>query len=118
MSKTLLAGLAGAALATLVTALCGCARFGTTRSILTIGINGREVKAIIDQPAGISSTGDNAVVDFGGHKLVVEKERIVLDGKEQAKLPAGAKTVELEYTGGKLTAGADGASLAIAGQPK
>jgi hypothetical protein len=85
---------------------------------LTAGFNGREVKAVIDGPASITGERDAAVVTFGGNKLRVERERILLNGKEQAKLPAGAKKVEFEYTAGKLTATADGTALEIADQPR
>jgi hypothetical protein len=118
MAKRLMAGLIGAVFVSLVMTLSGCARPKTTRYVATVSIKGHEVKADVDSPASTSNEGDNAVVSFGGHRLVVERERIVLDGKEQAKLPAGASKIELEYTAGKLRATADGAPLEIAGQPK
>ena len=118
MSRSFFTGLVGLVAATLLVAMTGCSRPTTTRSTLTAGFNGREVKVMIDGPASITSERDAAVVTFGGHKLRVEKERILLDSKELAKLPAGAKKVELEYTAGKLTATADGTALEIAGPPK
>jgi hypothetical protein len=113
-----MAGLVGAVSVSLLMVPSGCGWQTTTRSVAGVSIKGRDVKANVDSPASSANEGDNAVISFGGHRIVVEKERIVLDGKEQAKLPAGAKKIDLEYTAGKLRATADGAALQIADQSK
>jgi hypothetical protein len=58
-----------------------------------------------------------AVVEFGGRKLTVNfaDGEISLDGGEKAKLPAGAKEVEVRFVGGKLLVKADGADVPIPG---
>jgi hypothetical protein len=119
MRKQLITGLVRVVGVALLLALPGCGnKPGAGRSTLTSEVGGRVVVAIIDGPAFISSEGDTAVVSFGPHKLVVEKERILLDGQEQAKVPTGAKKVEVKHVAGKLTATADGAAVEIAGQAK
>src|SRR5688572_4623537 len=93
----------------------GCGKT-TTESTLRIKGETREVKAIIDGPASITSTGeapDTATISFSGRKLVVEKERVLLDGKEQAKLPPDTKSVEVSMKDGKLTVTVDGSAVEV-----
>ena len=49
---------------------------------------------------------------FGGGKVVVEKARVVLDGKEIGTLPEEAALVEVDVTAGTLTVTADGKGIA------
>jgi hypothetical protein len=107
------------ALGVMLVSFAACGTTQTTQSTLTMDLGYRQVKAVIDGVGGISHPADapdTAVVSFGGRKLVVEKERVLLDGKEQAKLPAGAKSVEVEIKGGKLTVRADGAAVDVVGE--
>jgi hypothetical protein len=128
MSNRLIAGLLGIVLAALLTAPSGCGSVATTRFTMTVEFNGDKIKALISPSgpgvkAGVRSRQspsgqDSAVFTFGGHELLVDKTRVLLDGTEQAKLPARAKKVELEYAAGKLTATVDGAPLEITGSAK
>jgi hypothetical protein len=86
----------------------GCNRQSTTRSTLGTDVGGRHVTAVIDGPASISTEGEQAIVTAGEHKIVVAKDRVLLDGQEQAKLPANAKEIEIEFIDGKLAVKADG----------
>ncbi len=89
---------------------CGAQKVG--RSVLSMKLATREVKAAIDGGAFISSQEDDAIVTFGGSKLVVEKMRVLLDGKEVAALPEDAELVEVDSTAGTLTITADGKAVA------
>jgi hypothetical protein len=91
--------------------VAGCGTKKTGRSILRTTIGPRTVTASLDGPGFISSEGDNAIVTFSGGKLVVEKERVLLDNKEVAKIPAEATDVQVDYTGGALSVMAEGAGV-------
>jgi hypothetical protein len=110
-----------AVLALSILPACGITHTNTTESTLTVKGDSREIIAVIDGPASITSTGnapDTATVVFGTRKLVVEKERVLLDGKEQAKLSADAKKVQVEIKDGRLTVTADGAAVDVARNAK
>lgn len=98
-----------AALAALVGTDFACARKGPSNSILSTTIAGREIRAIISGPAFIQPLADAAIVSTPANKITVERERLLLDGKEIAKLPAAATKVELTVVGEQLTVTADGA---------
>jgi hypothetical protein len=103
------------AIVVVLASVLGCGKT-TTESTLRIKGESREVKAIIDGPASITITGeapDTATVSFSGRKLVVEKDRVLLDGKEQAKLPPDTKSVEVEIKDGNLTITADTAPVPL-----
>ena len=89
--------------------LSGCAKTRVHSQVSTT-IQGREVVASIDGPAFIGNSPNNnaAIVTFAGKRVVVEKERIVIDGKVQATVPADASKIELSYSLGSLTVTADG----------
>jgi hypothetical protein len=91
----------------------GCSK-KQERRFLSLGIVGppggpseRQVSASINgyvgDPHKIDQRDDAAVITFVGGKLVVEKARITLDGKEIALVPEGAKKVRLDFIVGKLT---------------
>ena len=49
---------------------------------------------------------------FGDHReVVVEQERILVDGEVYPGLPAGTQKVEIDVAGGKVTVKADGRVL-------
>lgn len=88
---------------------CRDSKMGLSR--LGTKIGDREIKATVEGPGFISSTGDSAIVSFHGGKLTIERQRLLLDGKEIAKIPEKARTIAIEYSGGKLTARADDTSI-------
>ena len=98
--------------------LSGCSSRGPGRSMLGTTFGTREVKASVDGPGFISSQGEAAVISFKGGKLIVEKEKVLLNGKELAKVPANAAKVEIDFTAGTLTVTADGAKLYAEPLPK
>ena len=102
--------LVGLSLSVAVFAGCGAKTVG--RSQLSTKFATREVKATVDGGAFISSKSDDAVLTFGGGKLIVEKARVVLDGKEIGTLPEVAALVEVDSTSGTLTVTADGKAIA------
>jgi hypothetical protein len=77
-------------------------------SSLSATIGGRDVKASVDAPASMSRENGAAVLTFGGHKLVVERERVLLDSREIGAVPPESKSVEVVRSDGKLTVAADG----------
>ena len=86
-----------------------CTRKSSGNSVLATTIAGREIRAIISGPAFIQPLADAAIVSTPANKITVERERLLLDGKEIAKLPAAATKVELTVVGEQLTVTADGA---------
>jgi hypothetical protein len=86
---------------------------GTNVGVTNVG--SRILKTIMDVTVSTVVQDDRAVVGFGGRKLVVEfdRERVLLDDVEKAKLPAGTKVVEIQFLGGKLSMTADGAAVSI-----
>ena len=85
---------------------------------MTVG--GRQVKTVADGSISSSAQDERAVVNVGGRKLAFDfaKGHVVLDDKEQAKLPATVKNVDIEHAGGKLSVKADGVELFPAAKPE
>ncbi len=86
----------------------GCQSKPAGRSVLTATVAGREIRAVIEGPGFIHPEADLAEVSTPSHKITVERERVLLDGTELAKLPATATKVELTMVAGQLTITADG----------
>ena len=102
----------------LVTAVCITASSGRSKpnqsvalppvhSILTGNVAGHEINADIDASGFIVDRSSENGVEFLGHSLVIEKERLLLDGLERAKIPAGAK-LKIVVSDTKLSVTADG----------
>jgi hypothetical protein len=89
----------------------GCSRHKVTHSHLTGGSGDRQVVADVDGPAWIGPGPDKFTIKITGHEIVIEKERLLLDGKEQGKFPATATKFELVCTNATLTVTADGAEV-------
>lgn len=83
---------------------------GSGRSHLSARIGERDVVASIEGKASILCLDDRAIVEFSGHKVTVEKERILVNDKEVAKADPAAR-VEMDYSGGKLKLSADGKEI-------
>ena len=74
--------------------------------------DGRELTAVIDGRASFKKDGDDHIITFGGHKLVVRKEWLVVDGEKGLfGIPPEARKVEIKVARGILTLSADGANL-------
>jgi hypothetical protein len=94
-----------------VVCLGGCGTWTVGRSSGSAGVGPREVKFSLDGPSGIVAQPDSATITFTGGKVVVEKARVLLNDKEVAKVPEGAKVVAVDYTTGTLTITADGTKV-------
>ena len=89
----------------------GCSHKTTGNSIITASAGEREVKATIDGPAWMQPSEQAFTLTFTGHKVVIEKERLLLDAKELAKIPAAATKCEVVVSNGTLRVTADGAEV-------
>jgi hypothetical protein len=89
----------------------GCNRKTTAHSSGAMTLPGRQIKFSLDGLGGVSSAGEGAVVAFGKHKVQIEKERLLLDGKESAKFAAAVSLVEVMYSNATLTVTADGTNI-------
>jgi hypothetical protein len=95
----------------LMTVPCGCKPKTTVLASLSATVAGREIKASIDGPAFIQPQADSATITFGNHKVRVEKERLLLDDKETAKIPARATNVTVVVSNATLTVTADSTNI-------
>ena len=89
----------------------GCKPKTVGSSNLATTVGGREIRAVIQGAAFIQPGSDDATISFSGHKVTVERARVVLDGTELATLPPAATKVEVTVSGGQLTVTADGAAI-------
>jgi hypothetical protein len=83
----------------------------TAHASLSARVAGREIKASIDGPAFIQPQSDAASITFGNHKVRVEKERLLLDDKETAKIPSSATNVTVVVSNATLTVTADSSNI-------
>lgn len=105
------------ALVCFLPAFAGCKVKSNTRSTVEMSTPFRHVKATLDKLAMIRNEGNNFIVTFGNRKLVVETDRVLLDDKEQTKIPATAASVTMEFIDGKLSVIADGKTLRESSPP-
>jgi hypothetical protein len=90
----------------------GCPHHKTTNaSVITASAGGREIKATVDGPAWVKPAEDKITVKVTGHEFVIEKERLLIDGKEQAKIPATATKFDVALSNGTLRVTADGTEV-------
>jgi hypothetical protein len=76
-------------------------------SILLGNVAGHEINADIDASGFIVDRSSEPGVEFLSHKLVIEKERLLLDGMVRAKIPAVAR-LNIVLSDTKLSVTADG----------
>jgi hypothetical protein len=72
---------------------------------------GHEITADIDGAGGLLSENGRTFIQLPGHELDIQEERLLLDGKEVANIPAAAR-LEIVLSGTTLNLKADGASVA------
>src|SRR6185295_14777655 len=89
-----------------------CQKKASGSSTLTTTVAGRKIQAVIDGPGFIHPEDNGATVSFPSHKVVVETERVLLDGAEVSQIPADAKEVDINVKAGVLTVSADGKAMA------
>ena len=101
-----------ALVATLLMSLpSGCKPKTTVHASLSATVAAREIKASIDGPAFIQPQSDAASITFGNHKVRVEKERLLLDDRETAKIPPSATNVTVVVSNATLTVTADSSNI-------
>jgi len=84
---------------------------GTIVSSGSAKMDRREVKFALDTGGGITASNDTATVTFGGGTVVVESDRVLLNGQEVTQIAADTKMVEVTYKSGLVTITADGATV-------
>ena len=89
----------------------GCRRQTVTHSMLSGSSGGRSASADIDGPAAIFPQEDKIIIKMKDHAIVIERERLLVDEKERAKIPADAKKFDVKVAGGTLTVTADDAEI-------
>ena len=98
--------------------VAGCTGDAKKRQTVELSVAGRHVRATSDQVASIAADRTNHVIIFGGKRVIVQRERVLFEGKEQAKLSAIASRVVIEYINGNLSVVADGDTIREASPPK
>ena len=86
----------------------GCHVKSAIRSSGGATFGSREVKFALDGSGGITATNDTATVRCSAGSILIEKHRVLLNGKELAKIPENAKLITVDHTAGTLTITADG----------
>ena len=92
-------------------AVAGCKVKTTGHSILTASSGGRDIQVSADGPAWVGPSEDRFTVKVTGHEIVIEKERLLVDQKESAKVAAEAKKFDVTVADGTLTVMADGVGI-------
>ena len=92
-------------------AAAGCKPKFTGKSDLTASSGGRDIHVSADGPAWVGPQENQFVVKVTGHEIVIEKERLLVDKKESAKVSADAKKFEVVADAGMLMVTADGAEV-------
>jgi hypothetical protein len=101
----------GILVCTALFAVAGCKAKTVSHSTLTASSGGRDVHVSADGPAWVQAQEDHITVKLTGHEMVIEKERLLLDKQERAKLPPGVKKFEVTAQAGALNVTADGAEV-------
>ncbi len=71
----------------------------------------RHIHVRVEGGAWVGPGEDQFTVKMTGHEIIIDKQRVLLDTKESAKVPAGAKKFEVIAIAGTLTVSADGAEI-------
>src|SRR5437588_225443 len=96
--------------AALLTLAPGCGHKHRVHSHLTGSAAGHEIAVDVEGVGGIINHNTRTFIQLPGHALEVQPDRLLLDGKESATIPASAK-LEITLSNGKLTVTADGANV-------
>ena len=82
-----------------------------TPGTATAHVAGREITASAERSASVTGDGTSAKVRLDDHTLTIENNRLFLDGKERAKLPATSTKVQVGLIRGHVTVRADGTEV-------
>ena len=96
-----------------IVALAGCGTRSRWNSQLATTKGPIAIETTVDGPSEITmpSAGKvpNVTLHFGDQRqVVIEQDRILVDGEVYPGLPAGTQKVEIEVAGGNVTVKADG----------
>ena len=89
----------------------GCKPKAVGKSELSASSGGRDIRVVAEGGAWVFPEESHFVVKATGHELEVGMERLLVDKKEAAKIPAGAKKFAVTFEAGTLTVAADGAEI-------
>jgi hypothetical protein len=79
-----------------------------TPGTVTASAGGREIRVRATGSVSVNTRENVAEVKIGDQVLLIEKERLLLDGERLADLPAAAKKLEVEVQDRRLRVTADG----------
>lgn len=74
-------------------------------------VGSREVTFKLEGNGGVFSTNKSATIAFDAGEIIIEKEQVLVNDREVAKVPEDAKLVSVEYAAGTLKISADGKTL-------
>lgn len=91
----------------------GCKEKKPQKASVSAVVSGRRIDALVDgSGAFIHTDGDTATVRFRGHKVRVERARVLLDNTDTANIASNITLVEIAVTKqGSVTVTADGAKV-------
>ena len=89
----------------------GCKPKAVGKSELSASSGGRDLRVVAEGGAWVHPEETRFVVKVTGRELEVGMERLLVDKKEAAKIPAGAKKFAVTFETGTLTVAADGAEI-------
>ncbi|MEO6785623.1 MAG: hypothetical protein ABI318_05770 [Chthoniobacteraceae bacterium] len=90
----------------------GCRqKTSNAKSDLTASSGGRDIHVSAEGAAWVGPQENQFTVKVTGHEIVIGTAQVLVNKKASAKVPAGAKKFEVNFGGGTLTVGADGAEI-------
>lgn len=95
----------------------GCKYKSDARYSVQMTSGDRTVKVSSDKIASITFDNRNFVISLSSMKCIVERERVLYDGREQARIPAAATSIVIDFFEGKLSIIADGQTIREASPP-
>ena len=92
-------------------AAAGCKQKSPGSSTLSASSGGRDIHVSAEGGAFVQPQEDRFIVKTTGHEIVIDREYVLVDKKEGAKVPPGAKKFDVTVGGGTLMVAADGAEI-------
>lgn len=95
----------------------GCKLRSDRRYSVEMTAGPRKVKVNSDKVASITFDNPRFVISLSATKCIVEPERVLYDGKEQARIPGEASVVVIEFIDGNFSIVADGQTVRAPSPP-
>ena len=89
----------------------GCKVKSREHSVLSANSGERSVRVDSEGQATLQSGPILSVINLDGREITIEKERLLINGKEVATFPPTAKAFEVTVADGKIKVTADGAEI-------